>query len=75
MEGSYMTGKRTMTLNLTEEEMASLEDLSTRFDMSKTALVRRALRMYHIIQDRMQRGEKLFLEDEAENKKAEILVL
>ena len=70
-----MAGKRTMTLNLTEEEMASLEDLSARFDMSKTALVRRALRMYHFVQDRMQRGEKLFLEDEAENKKAEILVL
>jgi predicted transcriptional regulator len=70
-----MADRKTMTLNLTDDEMSSLEALSTRYDMSKTAIVRKALRMYQVIQERVQRGEKLYLEDEIENKKAELVVL
>lgn len=70
-----MAEKRTMTLNLTDEEMASLEALSNRYDMSKTAIVRKALRMYSIIETRLQNGEKLFLEDELAKKKSELVVL
>lgn len=64
-----------MTLNLTDEEMGLLDELSSRYDMSKTAIVRKALRMYHVIDVRLQRGEKLFLEDEVEKKKSELVVL
>jgi hypothetical protein len=65
MEGNiYMTEKRTMTLNLSDEEMLTLEDLSNRYDLSKTAVLRKALRIYHIIDTRLQRGEKLFMEVE-----------
>ena len=70
-----MADKRTMTLNLTEEEMATLEELCRRYDMSKTAVIRKALRIYHVIDSRLQRGEKLFVEDEILKKKAELLVL
>lgn len=70
-----MADKRTMTLNLTDDEMNSLEELSARYDMSKTAIVRKALRMYQVIEARLQRGEKLFLEDEIEKKKMELVVL
>jgi predicted transcriptional regulator len=70
-----MAEKRTMTLNLTDEEMSALDELSDRYDMSKTAIVRKALRMYQVIDARLQRGEKLFLEDEVENKKSELVVL
>jgi len=70
-----MADKRTMTLNLTDEEMNVLDALSSRYDMSKTAIIRKALRMYQVIDDRLQRGEKLFLEDEAEKKKSELLML
>lgn len=70
-----MAEKRTMTLNLTDQEMGMLDDLSDRYDMSKTAIVRKALRMYHVIDLRLQRGEKLFLEDEVEKKKSELVVL
>lgn len=70
-----MAEKRTMTLNLTDDEMASLEALSSRYDMTKTAIIRKALRMYQVIDDRLQRGDKLFLEDEIEKKKSELLVL
>lgn len=70
-----MAEKRTMTLNLTDEEMKVLEELSNRYEMSKTAIIRKALRMYQIIDTRLQRGEKLFMEDEVEKKKSELLVL
>jgi predicted transcriptional regulator len=70
-----MADKRTMTLNLTDDEMTSLETLSSRYDMTKTAIIRKALRMYQVIDERLQRGDKLFLEDEIEKKKSELLVL
>jgi hypothetical protein len=70
-----MAEKRTMTLNLTDDEMTSLETLSSRYDMTKTAIIRKALRMYQVIDERLQRGDKLFLEDKIEKKKSEILVL
>ena len=66
--------KRTMTLNLTEQEMRVLEDLCTRKDVSKTALLRQALRLYQMVDVRLTRGEKLFFEDD-EKKKAELMVV
>jgi predicted transcriptional regulator len=70
-----MAEKRTMTLNLNDDEMNALDALSSRYDMSKTAIIRKALRMYQMIDTRLQRGEKLFVEDEVEKKKSELLVL
>lgn len=70
-----MADKRTMTLNLTDDEMNALDALSSRYDMSKTAIIRKALRMYQLIDTRLQRGEKLFMEDEIEKKKSELVVL
>ena len=70
-----MAEKRTMTLNLSDEEMSALDALSSRYDMSKTAIIRKALRIYQVIDSRLQKGEKLFLEDEVEKKKSELVVL
>lgn len=70
-----MAAKRTMTLNLTEAEMAALEQLSTEKDMSKTAVLRQALRLYQVITARLQDGEKLFFEDEIAKAKKELVVL
>jgi len=70
-----MTAKRTMTLNLTEAEMAVLEELSQRKELSKTALLRQALRLYQMVDLRIERGEKMFFEDEAKGDKAEVMVL
>ena len=67
--------RRTMTLNLTGPEMQALEELATKKDLTKTAVVRQALRLYQTISTRLAAGEKLFIEDEAEQKKAEVLVL
>ena len=69
-----MPAKRTMTLNLTDAEMAALEELSEKKDLSKTAVLRQALRLYQMVDARVERGEKLFFEDEAKAK-AEVMVL
>ena len=69
-----MADKRTMTLNLTETEMGVLEELSRRKDLSKTVVLRQALRLYQLVDARIERGEKLFFEDDAKTK-AEVMVL
>ena len=70
-----MASKRTMTLNLTEAEMAVLEDLASKKDLSKTAVLRQALRLYQMVDIRVERGEKLYFEDEDKSEKAEVVVL
>lgn len=69
-----MAAKRTMTLNLTDPEMAALEELSEKKELSKTAILRQALRLYQVFDARIERGEKLYFEDD--NKaKAEVMIL
>jgi len=69
-----MSTKRTMTLNLTDAEMKALDELCRKKDLSKTAVLRQALRLYQAVDARIERGEKLFFEDEAKAK-AEVMVL
>lgn len=69
-----MNQKRTMTLNLTDQEMKVLEELSRQKDLTKTTVIRQAIRLYQLVDARFQRGEKLFFED-LEQKKAELMVL
>ena len=70
-----MIEKRTMTLNLKASEMAVLEGLCDKKDLSKTALVRQALRLYQLVEERLDKGGKLFIEDETTKEKAEIMML
>ena len=70
-----MSDKRTMTLNLSELEMQVLDKLAAEKGLTKTALVKQALRLYQSVNERLERGEKLFIEDENKNEKAEILVI
>lgn len=70
-----MSARKTMTLNLTEAEMRVLGILSAKKDLSKTALLRQALRLYQVVETRLERGEKLFFEDEKTKEKAEIMML
>jgi hypothetical protein len=67
--------KKTMTLNITDEEMNVLEDLARRKDLSKTGVIRQALRLYQMVDLRLRDGEKLIFEDEKKNKKSEVVVL
>ena len=54
--------------------MEALDEMASTKEMTKTALVRQALRLYHAVDRRLASGEKLFFEDELE-KKAELVVL
>lgn len=67
--------KKTMTLNLTDAEMRVLEELAKKKDLTKTAVVRQALRLYQMVDSRLAAGDKLVFEDEKAQKKAELLVL
>tara|TARA_B100002003_G_C14128391_1_gene542729 strand:- start:1842 stop:2051 length:210 start_codon:yes stop_codon:yes gene_type:complete len=67
--------KKTMTLNLTEQEMNVLEELCEQKQMSKTQLVRQALRLYQKMDERIESGGKLYFEDNASKEKSEIMVL
>lgn len=67
--------KRTMTLNLTDAEMAVLEALCQKKDLSKTVLLRQALRLYQRVEERLEKGDKLFFEDESTKEKAEVMML
>jgi predicted transcriptional regulator len=70
-----MTAKRTMTLNLTDAEMRALEELSDKKDLTKTAVIRQALRLYQTVDARVEKGEKLLFENDATKEKAELMLL
>lgn len=70
-----MNAKRTMTLNLTEAEMDALESLSIRKELSKTAVLRQALRLYQTIEARIEKGHKLIFESDKPGDKAELMLL
>jgi hypothetical protein len=67
--------RRTMTLSLMDSEMRVLGELSEKKDLTKTAVVRQALRLYLLFNARLSRGERLFFEDKHKKKKAELIVV
>ncbi len=69
------SAKKTMTLNLTDAEMGVLEELCVKKDLSKTAVLRQALRLYQAVETRVERGAKLFFENEQTKEKAEVMML
>lgn len=74
--GDWMSdAKKTMTLNLTDAEMRVLDELAKKKDLSKTAVIRQALRLYQMVDARLAAGDKLVFEDDKAQKKAELLVL
>ena len=64
-----------MTLNLTDAEMAALEDLAAKKDLNKTAVIRQALRLYQMVDQRLREGKKVFIEDEMTKAKSELMLL
>jgi hypothetical protein len=70
-----MNEKKAMTLSLTTPEMEALEHLARRKDVSKTAVVRQALRLMHLVDERVTQGTRLVLEDDTRQQKSELVVL
>ena len=66
--------KRTMTLNLSPAEMDSIETLCERKQLTKTALLRQCLRLYQVVEARIDAGEKIFFEDK-KKAKSELMLL
>ncbi|HEY8746871.1 MAG TPA: hypothetical protein VIM11_02775 [Tepidisphaeraceae bacterium] len=64
-----------MTLNLTEREMVALEELSASKDMTKTAVIRQAIRLYQLLDAKLSKGERLVWEDDKAKTKSELVVL
>jgi hypothetical protein len=69
-----MSEKRTMTLNLSDAEMRALEALCEQKDLSKTAVIRQARRLYQLVDARLASGGKLFFEDSKKGK-AELIAV
>lgn len=55
-----------MTLNMPEREMRALEGLADHHQMSKTAVMRQALRLYQLIHIRLQNGETFSFSGDAD---------
>ena len=64
-----------MTLNLSPREMAALEQLSVAKGLSKTGVMKLALRLLQSIDARLEPGKKLLVEDEKTNEKSELIIL
>jgi hypothetical protein len=67
--------KRTMTLNLTPREMAVLEELASKKDLSKTGVMRLALRLLQAVDAKIQMGQKLMFEDDKTKEKSEMVLI
>ena len=70
-----MADKRTMTVNLSDAEMGALEEICLQKNLSKTAVVRQALRLYQLVNERIAGGGKLFIENVRKKEKAELMVI
>ncbi len=70
-----MAIKKQMTLNLTDAEMNVLELLCEKKELSKTALIRQAIKLYQLVDDRMENGDKLIFENIQKKEKLELKVL
>lgn len=64
-----------MTLNLSAREMDALEKLSAAKGLSKTGVMKLALRLLQSIDARLEPGKKLLVEDEKTNEKSELVIL
>jgi predicted transcriptional regulator len=67
--------KRTMTLNLTDAEMNALEELAEKKDLNKTVVIRQALRLYQMVDQRIRDGMKVFIEDQMTKDKSELMLV
>jgi hypothetical protein len=64
-----------MTLNLTPQEMAVLEALAAKKELTKTGVIKLAFRLLQTLDARIELGKKLFMEDEATKDKSELVIL
>ncbi|MGF1539311.1 MAG: transcriptional regulator [Pleurocapsa sp.] len=69
-----MPKKTLISLNLSEVELQLLTELSQKKEMSKSAILRQALRMMGMIEERIDQGEKFYFES-LDKEKSEIVLM
>ena len=69
-----MSKKTLISLNLSEAELQLLTELSEKKDMSKSAVLRQALRILGLIEQRIEQGEKFYFES-LDKEKSEVLLV
>ena len=67
--------KKSMTLNLTPREMAVVEELASKKDLTKSGVIRLAIRLLQAVDSKVQMGQKLILEDEKTKEKSEMVII
>jgi predicted transcriptional regulator len=70
-----MADKKSMTLNLSDAEMEALETLAAAKDLNKTAVLRQALRLYQMLDQRIRLGGKIFVEEGVTKEKSELVLI
>jgi predicted transcriptional regulator len=63
-----------VTLNLTEDEERVLSELAQKKDLSKSLVMRQALRLYQTVSVRTERGETMCFVDQNGNR-CDVMVL
>ncbi len=69
-----MSKKTLISLNLSEAEIELLSKLSEKKGMSKSAVLRQALRMMGLLESRIEQGEKFYFES-LDKEKSEVLLM
>jgi hypothetical protein len=69
-----LSGKTLISLNLSQAELDLLTELSERKEMSKSAVIRQAIRLMGMMEQRLSKGEKLYFES-LDKEKSEVLFL
>jgi hypothetical protein len=69
-----LSKKTLISLNLSEVELDLLKMLCEKKDMNKTAVIRQALRMMSVIEQRIEQGEKFYFET-SNKEKSEVVLL
>jgi regulatory protein YycI of two-component signal transduction system YycFG len=69
-----LSKKTLISLNLSEAELQLLTELSEKKDMSKSAVLRQALRILGLIEQRIEQGEKFYFES-LDKEKSEVLLV
>ncbi len=68
-----MNKKTLISLNLSSSELELLTELSEKKEMSKSAILRQALRMMAVLEQRIEQGEKFYVES-LDKEKSEVLL-
>ncbi|WP_019498507.1 ribbon-helix-helix protein, CopG family [Pseudanabaena sp. PCC 6802] len=69
-----MSGKTLISLNLSQAELDLLTELSEKKEMSRSAVIRQAIRLMGMMEQRLNKGEKLYFES-LDKEKSEVLLL